>query len=479
MQRGLYQRFVKMHIDDMSSKEAHGAMTNDGNEWSGSCVFMFWHRKYLLAFENMLRSLGDLYKCVTVPYLDYATDYNKQLTGSNCASGSRNFLACSAAAQELGGVSGTFRSTKPIFGYTYADLTCVRQSPLNAFCSDAGTFNDRTKCDRCVPRTDWSRISIPNDVSYTSLRTKILSRSISSSPVLSFQNWSSAVEYEPHNMIHATLSGPMSNALIAPTDPIFFLHHATMDLLQTIYFHCRIEPKGLTDDQLQNDPMVFQGCMSRNNHYLGVNSTVFMRESGSNLRADEHPATASYFRNIPTAYFRLTDTTRLGPGLSYKYKIEGPLGQVYQECDNAPKAVVAAASVLNAMESMTATATAKQPSSKHEVLQIFRAANVKMQDLEAAVLAAAQRQGLTLEEGQAELQKMIVVAHQACVPGGVKDVSAPLQASGSRFAVAPSPSYQLWKSIEAHETPMRIFQWAILLKEFLGCDAQAVLKLPA
>ncbi|RHY83796.1 hypothetical protein DYB26_013057, partial [Aphanomyces astaci] len=64
MDRGLYQKFVLIHQEQMGNREAHG-----------TCVFLFWHRKYLLGFENMLRSLGDQYKCLTLPYWDYVQNY--------------------------------------------------------------------------------------------------------------------------------------------------------------------------------------------------------------------------------------------------------------------------------------------------------------------------------------------------------------------------------------------------------------------
>ncbi|KAF0712876.1 hypothetical protein As57867_004608, partial [Aphanomyces stellatus] len=65
MDNGMYQKFVWVHQETMSNREAHR-----------TCVFLFWHRKFLLAFENMLRSLGDRYKCVTLPYWDYVQDYS-------------------------------------------------------------------------------------------------------------------------------------------------------------------------------------------------------------------------------------------------------------------------------------------------------------------------------------------------------------------------------------------------------------------
>jgi len=38
-------------------------------------AFYAWHRKFLLEFENMLRSLDPKFKCVTIPYWDWAQEY--------------------------------------------------------------------------------------------------------------------------------------------------------------------------------------------------------------------------------------------------------------------------------------------------------------------------------------------------------------------------------------------------------------------
>ena len=37
--------------------------------------FYAWHRKFLLEFENMLRSLDPKFECITIPYWDWAQEY--------------------------------------------------------------------------------------------------------------------------------------------------------------------------------------------------------------------------------------------------------------------------------------------------------------------------------------------------------------------------------------------------------------------
>ncbi|KAF4044456.1 Common central domain of tyrosinase [Phytophthora infestans] len=59
MDSGAYIKFVELHTEMTSEKEAHG-----------QCMFTYWHRYMLLAFENMLRGQGAAYACVTVPYFN-------------------------------------------------------------------------------------------------------------------------------------------------------------------------------------------------------------------------------------------------------------------------------------------------------------------------------------------------------------------------------------------------------------------------
>jgi len=61
--RGLYDKFVDVHGLPTNNIAAH--MT---------AQFFAWHRKFLLEFENMLRSLGEEFRCITVPYWDWAAD---------------------------------------------------------------------------------------------------------------------------------------------------------------------------------------------------------------------------------------------------------------------------------------------------------------------------------------------------------------------------------------------------------------------
>ncbi|RHY26442.1 hypothetical protein DYB32_007610, partial [Aphanomyces invadans] len=230
MDRGLYQKFVAIHEEKMSNIQAHG-----------SCVFLFWHRQFLLGFENMLRSLGDRFKCLTLPYWDYVQDY-ATMQNTPQANRCRSIEACSPITTALGGSTQGSISNANFFGHSFLTNRCVNQRPVNHMCTTAGSAS----CPKCLPRGDWANTPMISDMSISSVRRSVLS----GSNVLAV---SQAIEYSPHNIIHSTLNGPMANARISPMDPIFFMHHNTIDLLHTIYYHCRVEPLNLSDSQQKND----------------------------------------------------------------------------------------------------------------------------------------------------------------------------------------------------------------------------------
>ncbi|OQR91333.1 hypothetical protein ACHHYP_04803, partial [Achlya hypogyna] len=92
MNKGYYETFAKIHRNQMTWYEAHG-----------TCVFFYWHRRFLLGFENMLRSLGSEFACVTIPYFDYVQD-SVAFRAGTCKSVS----SCSSIARELAGFQTSY-----------------------------------------------------------------------------------------------------------------------------------------------------------------------------------------------------------------------------------------------------------------------------------------------------------------------------------------------------------------------------------
>ncbi|KAF0687517.1 Aste57867_20756 [Aphanomyces stellatus] len=435
MDKGFFADFVYIHADHMSNYEAHN-----------TCVFLFWHRKFLLGFETMLRSLGPEFACLTLPYMDYVQQYAAFQRGK-CTS----IATCAAATQALGGnAPGSSSSTLSFFGYTYPQTTCITAPPLNHLCDPAAP-----SCARCLPRADWSTISLPADLNFETIRQNVFAGNNS---ILAA---SRAIELSPHNVMHSTLNGPMNNLFVSPMDPIFYLHHTTIDLLHTIYYHCNVEPLQLpTAAARQTDTRSFQGCVTNNNEPVGPKSTVLMRHqlSNGNVLDVTDPASplAPFFADLPTEYWALTDTRDLGT-FSYSYGIRNLLGDLYTNCATSGTTHQAEAVIDEATtHAIDHVVTTVKPSSSAAILFDFR----------HAVYAAAAAVGLTEVEADVEIQKMQVMLHQECLPGDVVDFTPEFKAMW--HTDSPS-SFKTLRALEAGELTMRIPTWRALNKQFFAC----------
>lgn len=242
IERGFHQDFADVHL----------AQTTVGDEAHRRGSFLFWHRRFLLAYENMLRSLGPEFECVTIPYWNYYRE-NNLLAGSNG-------------------------------GSTLLDVSAI--------------------CAELIPgpaiRTDWA--------SYRTFPGIGLASTIASIDVDHFERLSRNLENSVHNSIHSWLGATMSS-YSSPLDPIFYSHHATIDLLHTIYYECKAGT-GQTNEFKQTSPVAYHPFRDAPSAMSGF------------LMA--HPASnrvTAFFEDLPNRYFEYVDTREI-PNLSYSYRQE-------------------------------------------------------------------------------------------------------------------------------------------------------------
>lgn len=132
--------------------------------------------------------------------------------------------------------------------------------------------------------------------------------------------------------------------LEAPADPIFFSHHATLDLLHSIYYKCLVGSEVPLPIGVQlGDPRIFSSCARRES--LGLNlpdDDVLMPQSSVLLRSGEEGRNpdsvfdplnelAPFFAGLPTEYLGLADIRDLG-AFSYNYQLTGLLADMYTTC---------------------------------------------------------------------------------------------------------------------------------------------------
>lgn len=154
MQKGYHILFTEVASEKTSS-----------TEFLRTCGFLYWNRRFVLAYENMLRSLGPKYACLTIPYWDYFADYAR-FVAKKCENNGTSIEACSPILRGLGGSQGTTRSVT-INGRTFAG-NCVTKAPANSFC-ESSTITTSSQCSRCIPRGNWAEKTFPASFGYAGL----------------------------------------------------------------------------------------------------------------------------------------------------------------------------------------------------------------------------------------------------------------------------------------------------------------------
>ncbi|RQM22225.1 hypothetical protein B5M09_001067 [Aphanomyces astaci] len=208
MSAGYHHRFIEMHTEPQSEREAHG------------CMFIYWHRKFLLGYENMLRSLKAEYACLTLPYWDYATLSSSFVSGS-C----KSVYGCATdLINTLGGLvdSNAKRSWALVNGDSMDGVGCVQRPPLNNFCQSTSAFQSK-QCMRCVPRNNWATSVVPPESNIVPVFSQILG-GVTPTRGKTLAEASRGIQNGAHNTIHNALGSTMAT-FQAPGDPMFNLHH--------------------------------------------------------------------------------------------------------------------------------------------------------------------------------------------------------------------------------------------------------------
>jgi len=313
MDSGAYIKFVQIHQEDMSNAEAHH-----------QCMFIYWHRYYLVAFENMLRAQGDEFSCVTIPYFNWV-EANSRFMSSECST----FGDCAAITSELGGFTSGATEAVSINGDSAIEATCVNEWPLDHFCQSS---TPGTACSGCVPRGDWGSTPMPSETEFANVRSEVFgSRSIT--------GMSSSVEGNSHASVHSALGAAMGT-FASPADPIFWSHHSMVDALHTIFHKCRVGTQRMSFEEKAENSVAWESCsrVDAAGRPTGVpfnpTDVVTVRTGfdANSTSAREDPVVSKFFEDVPNRFADLMDIRDLG-GFSYTYELSGQLASMYTECD--------------------------------------------------------------------------------------------------------------------------------------------------
>lgn len=178
-----FERFVQLHSD--YAKTAHNG-----------AHFLAWHRLFLLAYENALRSVEPT---ATIPYWDWSMD------------SAALEMAPVWAASRLGGA----KKNGSIVGGAF-----------DKFFVDTGVDGPHTVLRGFQSRERGSMRSLP-----MSIADKATMTALWSNKDMTFDRFSTALEAE-HGMVHVAiggLSGDMMDLSKAAGDVVFWSHHAYID----------------------------------------------------------------------------------------------------------------------------------------------------------------------------------------------------------------------------------------------------------
>uniref|UniRef100_M4BCA4 Tyrosinase copper-binding domain-containing protein n=1 Tax=Hyaloperonospora arabidopsidis (strain Emoy2) TaxID=559515 RepID=M4BCA4_HYAAE len=137
MTSGNHMLFTQVYMDPDSLRQV-----------VGTCGAPAWYRKYLLGYENMLRSLDTSFRDLTLPYWDLFEDTAKRISTSTSCNG---IEGCSPILQDFGGSGGSevVSGAYVVNGETIPSGNCANRSVAAYACTS------RKKCEKCLPRGDW------------------------------------------------------------------------------------------------------------------------------------------------------------------------------------------------------------------------------------------------------------------------------------------------------------------------------------
>ncbi|GLF94361.1 tyrosinase family protein [Streptomyces yaizuensis] len=204
--RGEYDEFVRMHgefyVTDAEARPRPAHMTPS---------FFPWHRRYLLEFERALQRIDP---SVTVPYWDWTADDSPRssLWADDFLGGTGRLGDHQVMDGPFAYRNGGWRIESRITDGRYLTRDLGRPAAPVALPTRADV--DRALRQPVYDEPPW------NSTSRAGLRNAI-------------EGWNVDGErWRNHNRVHRWVGGLMTGAT-SPNDPVFWLHHAFIDLLWT------------------------------------------------------------------------------------------------------------------------------------------------------------------------------------------------------------------------------------------------------
>eukprot|EP00746_Dinoflagellata_sp_MGD_P137234 gnl/MRDRNA2_/MRDRNA2_71057_c0_seq3.p1 gnl/MRDRNA2_/MRDRNA2_71057_c0~~gnl/MRDRNA2_/MRDRNA2_71057_c0_seq3.p1 ORF type:complete len:563 (-),score=80.58 gnl/MRDRNA2_/MRDRNA2_71057_c0_seq3:414-2102(-) len=256
----IYDTFVLIHGESANKKYAHQ-----------TAGFLSWHRKFLLEFEDALRTVDKRFQCVTVPYWDWSSEMwecrkkSVKLNQAPCDT----YHGASELLSDFGGPGDPRTVYQNTWGSSgVGKVGCVTTGPFAGWIDHNG---------RCLSRgVNW-RIRDQKPFTGRARLSEIVQMPDFGDSRGGFRV---VLEGTPHGATHNFLGGHM-RSFISPADPIFFSHHCYIDKIWAVWQDCHdydvkeitgqlkedgenprmykyYKPTKIYDDDSITDPMIFR-----------------------------------------------------------------------------------------------------------------------------------------------------------------------------------------------------------------------------
>ncbi|KAI9913250.1 hypothetical protein PsorP6_006583 [Peronosclerospora sorghi] len=224
MVSGYHYLFTQLYMDKSSLVQV-----------VGTCGAPAWYRKYLLGYENMLRSLDPTFRDVTLPYWDLFEDSANRISTSTSCNG---IEGCSPILKDFGGCQGpAIVSGKYVVnGEQIPSGNCVNTSIAAYACASL------EKCEHCLPRGDWdigdSTLEFgPTTFADLIRHAKGMKSSSTTINTSAMNTLRKGIENSVQLTLHSLLGG-VYETRAAAFDPIFISHYATLDMMYQFVQSC-------------------------------------------------------------------------------------------------------------------------------------------------------------------------------------------------------------------------------------------------
>lgn len=259
----------------------------------------------------------------------------------------------------------------------------------------------------------------------------------------------------------------------SPADPVFYMHHGLIDLLQAIYLKCQVGAENVTLSATDkgSDPRWFSACARRTKGSYTPSDNITMQAFGYdgkttvNVWQDPKNILYQFFKDIPYKFADYVDAKDLG-NYSYTYAMSGGLATMYQYCKASN--TISTASTLLADDSDNYRERGGGPEHLKPVIEPGTAIDDTVRRWNIALFESARIVGYTVTAAREQME-MVTCQYQEDCLGGVQDYTDLFR---TNFDVDGHPRcYTIMQYLNSGDRVIGIPKWKEITLRFLPCAA--------